>query len=263
MFAATTLYFYNTTTPYYYYYFNHHLIPFNIPPTTTLIMIEQKSQRLMAACTDGNLELVNRIASKFDSIQELCETEPSSGYTPLMMAARHGHLDVVEALIRLGHDRTETSRVRLLLEPVCWAREIGQGTTQRKRGVYWVRAHVCAYVCMVLFLFGHKKSMRWALTTRASKHKARQMIRIALLAISRRTHAPPCVSSECDNGELILGPWHVRLSMQHNIMSLKYWYRRGPVDHFEGQLESGLTRKPMDSTLIGRLGALLCIWIDK
>ncbi|KAF9548261.1 hypothetical protein EC957_007030 [Mortierella hygrophila] len=73
-------------------------------------MIEQKSQRLMAACTDGNLELVNRIASKFDSIQELCETEPSSGYTPLMMAARHGHLEVVEALIQLGHDRAETSR---------------------------------------------------------------------------------------------------------------------------------------------------------
>ncbi|KAG0305485.1 hypothetical protein BGZ97_001097 [Linnemannia gamsii] len=73
-------------------------------------MIEQKSQRLMVACTEGNLELVNRIASKFDSIQELCETEPSSGYTPLMMAARHGHVEVVEALIRLGHDRTETSR---------------------------------------------------------------------------------------------------------------------------------------------------------
>ncbi|OAQ36583.1 ankyrin [Linnemannia elongata AG-77] len=73
-------------------------------------MIEQKSQRLMAACTEGNLELVNRIASKFDSVQELCETEPSSGYTPLMMAARHGHLEVVEALIRLGHDRAETSR---------------------------------------------------------------------------------------------------------------------------------------------------------
>ncbi|KAF9930735.1 hypothetical protein FBU30_000113 [Linnemannia zychae] len=73
-------------------------------------MIEQKSQRLMAACAEGNLELVNRIASKFDSIQELCETEPSSGYTPLMMAARHGHLEVVEALIRLGHDRDETSR---------------------------------------------------------------------------------------------------------------------------------------------------------
>ncbi|KAF9096320.1 hypothetical protein BGX23_011603 [Mortierella sp. AD031] len=73
-------------------------------------MIEQKSQRLMAACTEGNLELVNRIASKFDSIEELCETEPSSGYTPLMMAARHGHLEVVEALIRLGHDRAETSR---------------------------------------------------------------------------------------------------------------------------------------------------------
>jgi ankyrin repeat protein len=66
----------------------------------------------MTACAEGNLELVNRIASKFDSIQELCETEPSSGYTPLMMAARHGHLEVVEALIRLGHDRAETSRVR-------------------------------------------------------------------------------------------------------------------------------------------------------
>lgn len=66
----------------------------------------------MAACAEGNLELVNRIASKFESPEELCEAEPSTGYTPLMMAARHGHLDVVEALIRLGHDSTEISRVR-------------------------------------------------------------------------------------------------------------------------------------------------------
>ncbi|KAF9181947.1 GTPase-activating protein [Haplosporangium sp. Z 767] len=73
-------------------------------------MIEQKSQRLMAACTEGNLELVNRIASKFESTEELCEAEPSTGYTPLMMAARHGHLEIVEALIRLGHDSTEISR---------------------------------------------------------------------------------------------------------------------------------------------------------
>ncbi|KAF9936331.1 hypothetical protein BGZ67_002443 [Mortierella alpina] len=73
-------------------------------------MFEQKSQRLMAACAEGNLELVNRIASKFESPEELCEAEPSTGYTPLMMAARHGHLDVVEALIRLGHDSTEISR---------------------------------------------------------------------------------------------------------------------------------------------------------
>ncbi|KAI1319230.1 hypothetical protein EDD11_004624 [Mortierella claussenii] len=73
-------------------------------------MIEQKFQRLMAACAEGNLELVNRIASKFESTEELCEIEPASGYTPLMMAARHGHLEVVEALIRLGHDRDEISR---------------------------------------------------------------------------------------------------------------------------------------------------------
>ncbi|KAF9994913.1 hypothetical protein BGZ80_000539, partial [Entomortierella chlamydospora] len=73
-------------------------------------MIEQKAQRLMTACQEGNLELVNRIASKFESTVELCQVEPSSGYTPLMMAARHGHLEVVEALIRLGHDREEISR---------------------------------------------------------------------------------------------------------------------------------------------------------
>ncbi|KAF9570345.1 hypothetical protein EC968_001958 [Mortierella alpina] len=79
----------------------------SLPHTT---MFEQKSQRLMAACAEGNLELVNRIASKFESPEELCEAEPSTGYTPLMMAARHGHLDVVEALIRLGHDSTEISR---------------------------------------------------------------------------------------------------------------------------------------------------------
>ncbi|CAO3573186.1 unnamed protein product [Mortierella alpina] len=78
-----------------------------LPHTT---MFEQKSQRLMAACAEGNLELVNRIASKFESPEELCEAEPSTGYTPLMMAARHGHLDVVEALVRLGHDSTEISR---------------------------------------------------------------------------------------------------------------------------------------------------------
>ncbi|KAG0369907.1 hypothetical protein BGZ54_008476 [Gamsiella multidivaricata] len=75
-------------------------------------MIEQKSQRLMSACAEGNVELVSRIASKFESTEELCEAEPSSGYTPLMMATRHGHLEVVEALIRLGHDRDEISRDR-------------------------------------------------------------------------------------------------------------------------------------------------------
>ncbi|KAF9112140.1 hypothetical protein BGX27_003911 [Mortierella sp. AM989] len=73
-------------------------------------MIEQKSQRLMSACMEGDLELVNRIASKFESTVELCEVEPTSGYTPLMMAARHGHVEIVEALIRLGHDRDEISR---------------------------------------------------------------------------------------------------------------------------------------------------------
>ncbi|KAG0305626.1 hypothetical protein BGZ98_003839 [Dissophora globulifera] len=73
-------------------------------------MLEQKSQRLMSACVEGNLELVNRIASKFESTEELCEAEFSTGYTPLMMAARHGHLEIVEALIRLGHDRDEISR---------------------------------------------------------------------------------------------------------------------------------------------------------
>lgn len=150
-------------------------------------MIEQKSQRLMAACTEGNLELVNRIASKFDSVQELCETEPSSGYTPLMMAARHGHLEVVEALIRLGHDRAETSRVRLLLELVCWARRIGQ--RQHKGCVGFVGCtRMCgAYVLHVSFcLFEHKRNMRRALTICASKQEARQMACITLLAIRRR-----------------------------------------------------------------------------
>ncbi|KAK3838324.1 MAG: hypothetical protein JOS17DRAFT_281893 [Linnemannia elongata] len=114
-------------------------------------MIEQKSQRLMAACTEGNLELVNRIASKFDSIQELCETEPSSGYTPLMMAARHGHLEVVEALIRLGHDRAETSRVRLLLELVC--RTPGIGQNHHKENVGFVRSsRACVFSCGWKFL---------------------------------------------------------------------------------------------------------------
>ncbi|KAF9366080.1 hypothetical protein BGX34_006466 [Mortierella sp. NVP85] len=73
-------------------------------------MTEQKSQRLMAACAEGNLELATRIASKFESTKELSQVEPSSGYTPLMMAARHGHLEVVEALIGLGHDSDEISR---------------------------------------------------------------------------------------------------------------------------------------------------------
>ncbi|KAG0045973.1 GTPase-activating protein [Gryganskiella cystojenkinii] len=73
-------------------------------------MLEQKSVRLMSACAEGNLELVTRIASKFKSTDELCETEPLSGYSALMMAARHGHAEVVDALVALGHDRTEISR---------------------------------------------------------------------------------------------------------------------------------------------------------
>lgn len=52
--------------------------------------------------------------------------------------------------------------------------------------------------------------------------------------------------------------------MQHNIMSLKYWYRKFPVIRFEGLLDCGLTRKPMNSTLVGRLGACcLTDWTDK
>lgn len=74
-------------------------------------MIEQKAQRLLAACAEGNLDLVNRIASKFETPEELCETDPASGYSPLMMAARHGHVEIAELLIRLGHDRAEISRV--------------------------------------------------------------------------------------------------------------------------------------------------------
>ncbi|KAF8943616.1 hypothetical protein BGZ52_011434 [Haplosporangium bisporale] len=77
-------------------------------------MIEQKAQRLLAACAEGNLDLVNRIASKFETPEEMCETDPASGYSPLMMAARHGHLEIAEVLIRLGHDRAEISRVWLL-----------------------------------------------------------------------------------------------------------------------------------------------------
>ncbi|KAG0040495.1 hypothetical protein BGZ82_002211 [Podila clonocystis] len=73
-------------------------------------MIEQKAQRLLAACSEGNLDLVNRIASKFESPEEMCETDPASGYSPLMMAARHGHVEIAEVLIRLGHDRAEISR---------------------------------------------------------------------------------------------------------------------------------------------------------
>ncbi|KAF9381866.1 hypothetical protein CPB97_007520 [Podila verticillata] len=73
-------------------------------------MIEQKAQRLLAACAEGNLDLVNRIASKFETPEEMCETDPASGYSPLMMAARHGHLEIAEVLIRLGHDRAEISR---------------------------------------------------------------------------------------------------------------------------------------------------------
>ncbi|KAG0357183.1 hypothetical protein BG005_003847 [Podila minutissima] len=73
-------------------------------------MIEQKAQRLLAACSEGNLDLVNRIASKFETPEEMCETDPASGYSPLMMAARHGHVEIAEVLIRLGHDRAEISR---------------------------------------------------------------------------------------------------------------------------------------------------------
>lgn len=87
-------------------------------------MIEQKAQRLLAACAEGNLDLVNRIASKFETPEEMCETDPTSGYSPLMMAARHGHLEIAEVLIRLGHDRAEISRVSTSLAYVtpflCW-----------------------------------------------------------------------------------------------------------------------------------------------
>ncbi|KAG0341055.1 hypothetical protein BG004_006173 [Podila humilis] len=73
-------------------------------------MIEQKAQRLLAACQEGNLDLVNRIAAKFDTPEEMCEADAASGCTPLMMAARHGHVEIAQVLVKLGHDRTEISR---------------------------------------------------------------------------------------------------------------------------------------------------------
>ncbi|KAF9973996.1 hypothetical protein BGZ73_002718 [Actinomortierella ambigua] len=73
-------------------------------------MTENKSQRLIQACIDGNAELVSRIAAKFDSAQKMAEPDPVHGRSPLMTAARYGHDAVVERLLQLGHDQTEISR---------------------------------------------------------------------------------------------------------------------------------------------------------
>ncbi|KAG0241203.1 hypothetical protein BGW41_006196 [Actinomortierella wolfii] len=73
-------------------------------------MTENKSQRLIQACIDGNAELVSRIASKFDNVQKMSEPDPVHGRSPLMTAARYGHDAVVERLLQLGHDQDEISR---------------------------------------------------------------------------------------------------------------------------------------------------------
>ncbi|KAF9158269.1 hypothetical protein DFQ27_007164 [Actinomortierella ambigua] len=73
-------------------------------------MTENKSQRLIQACIDGNVELVSRIAAKFDNVQKMTEPDPVHGRSPLMTAARYGHDAVVQRLLELGHDKAEISR---------------------------------------------------------------------------------------------------------------------------------------------------------
>jgi hypothetical protein len=55
---------------------------------------------------------MQRILPKFENVDQWREPDSATGFTPLAIAARWGRLEIVEELIRKGHEDKEISRVR-------------------------------------------------------------------------------------------------------------------------------------------------------
>ncbi|KAI7861697.1 ankyrin repeat-containing domain protein [Spinellus fusiger] len=77
---------------------------FDFPRTAT--MRESPTVRLRKAAIDGNIPVVRRLAKKVENIQN---PDPTNNYTTLMYAARHGHIELVELLLNMGHEEETIS----------------------------------------------------------------------------------------------------------------------------------------------------------
>ncbi|KAI8380957.1 ankyrin repeat-containing domain protein [Radiomyces spectabilis] len=62
---------------------------------------ESAAVRLRQAAKDGNMAAVKRLITQVANIQN---PDPDNGYTTLMYAAQHGHLELVEFLLEMGHE---------------------------------------------------------------------------------------------------------------------------------------------------------------
>ncbi|KAI9485377.1 MAG: ankyrin repeat-containing domain protein [Benjaminiella poitrasii] len=65
------------------------------------IIRDTPSVRLRKAAKEGNVAAVKRLLKKVFNIQN---PDPETGCTTLMYAAQHGHSDLVELLLELGHE---------------------------------------------------------------------------------------------------------------------------------------------------------------
>ncbi|OBZ90615.1 Target of rapamycin complex 2 subunit AVO2 [Choanephora cucurbitarum] len=65
------------------------------------IIRETPSVRLRKAAQEGNIAAVKRLLKKVSNIQN---PDPKTGYTTMMYAARHGHVELVELLLEQGHE---------------------------------------------------------------------------------------------------------------------------------------------------------------
>ncbi|KAJ2962910.1 hypothetical protein NQZ79_g1981 [Umbelopsis isabellina] len=71
----------------------------NFPRTTPIR--EKPSIRLRKAIKDGNIFAVKRLLRKVNNIQN---PDPDTGMTSLLLAAQHGHTELVNYLISMGHE---------------------------------------------------------------------------------------------------------------------------------------------------------------
>ncbi|CAM0135088.1 unnamed protein product [Umbelopsis sp. WA50703] len=71
----------------------------NFPRTTAIR--ERPTIRLRKAIKDGNIFAVKRLLRKVNNIQN---PDPDTGMTSLLLAAQHGHTELVNYLISMGHE---------------------------------------------------------------------------------------------------------------------------------------------------------------
>jgi len=68
--------------------------------------VQDKTRILCGACSDGNIEGVEEILR--DAFTDINRRDPG-GYTPLMWAVSHGHLDIVKRLLEVPDIKLDTA----------------------------------------------------------------------------------------------------------------------------------------------------------